>query len=113
MIDLTKIEHIYIYPGLTDMRLGIFGLRKKILENSTLEINSLYMFCSMTRNQIKVIEVTSSSIWLYQNKLMHGKFIWPMRGNKAELTKEELKLIIEGAGLIKSIENKGQNISLF
>ena len=36
-----------------------------------------------------------------------------MRGDKAELTKEELKLIIEGAGLIKSIENKGQNISLF
>ena len=41
MIDLTKIEHIYIYPGLTDMRLGIFGLRKKILENSEIEINSL------------------------------------------------------------------------
>ena len=54
MIDLTKIEHIYIYPGLTDMRLGLFGLRKKILETSELEINSLYMFCSMNRNQIKI-----------------------------------------------------------
>ena len=32
MVDLNKIEHIDIYPGLTDMRLGIFGLRKKILE---------------------------------------------------------------------------------
>ena len=113
MIDLNKIEHIYIYPGLTDMRLGIFGLRKKILENSEIEINSLYMFCSMSRNQIKIIEVTNSSTWLYQNKLIHGKFIWPLRGDKAELTTEELKLIIEGAGLIKSIENKGQNISLF
>ena len=113
MIDLNKIEHIYIYPGLTDMRLGIFGLRKKILENSEIEINSLYMFCSMSRNQIKIIEVTNSSTWLYQNKLIHGKFIWPMRGDKAELTKDELKLSIEGAGLIKSIENKGQNISLF
>ena len=113
MVDLNKIEHIYIYPGLTDMRLGIFGLRKKILETSEIEINSLYMFCSMSRNQIKIIEVTNSSTWLYQNKLIHGKFIWPMRGNKAELTKEELKLIIEGAGLIKAIENKGENISLF
>ena len=113
MIDLTKIEHIYIYPGLTDMRLGIFGLRKKTLENSTLEINSLYMFCSMNRNQIKVIEVTASSAWLYQNKLMHGKVIWSTKGDKVGLTIEELKLIIEGAGLIKSIENKGQNISLF
>ena len=39
MIDLNKIKHIYIYPGLTDMRLGIFGLRKKILETSELENN--------------------------------------------------------------------------
>ena len=113
MIDLNKIKHIYIYPGLTDMRLGIFGLRKKILETSDLESESLYLFCSMARNQIKVIEVTPSSTWLYQNKLMHGKFIWPNKGERAELTTEELKLIIEGAGLIKSIENKGKNISLF
>ena len=113
MVDLTKIEHIYIYPGLTDMRLGIFGLRKKILETSEMETNALYMFCSMSRNQIKIIEATNSSTWLYQNKLIHGKFIWPTRGDRAELAKEELKLIIEGAGLIKSIENKGRNISLF
>ena len=113
MIDLSKIEHIYIYPGLTDMRLGIFGLRKKILETSELEMNSLYLFCSMSKNQIKIIEVTNTSTWLYQNKLIHGKFIWPLKGNKAELNKEELILIIEGAGLIKSIENKGQNIALF
>lgn len=113
MIDLSKIERIYIYPGLTDMRLGIFGLRKKILETSELEMNSLYLFCSMSKNQIKIIEVTNTSTWLYQNKLIHGKFIWPLKGSRAELNKEELRLIIEGAGLIKSIENKGQNIALF
>lgn len=39
MIELNKIEHIYIYPGYTDMRLGIFGLRKKILETGELKIN--------------------------------------------------------------------------
>lgn len=75
MIDLSKIERIYIYPGLTDMRLGIFGLRNKILETSELEMNSLYLFCSMSKNQIKIIEVTNTSTWLYQNKLIHGKFI--------------------------------------
>ncbi len=113
MVDLSKIEHIYIYPGLTDMRLGIFGLRTKILETAELEVGSLYMFCSKSGNQIKILEITNSSTWLYQNKLIHGKFIWPMKGDKAELSKEELKLIIDGAGLIKSIEHKGENISLF
>lgn len=67
----------------------------------------------MSKNQIKIIEITNSSTWLYQNKLLHGKFIWPMKGDKAELTKEELKLIIEGSGLIKSIEHKGDDISFF
>ena len=113
MVDLNKIEHIYIYPGLTDMRLGIFGLRRKILETSELEANALYMFCSMSRNQIKIIEVANSSTWLYQNKLIHGKFVWPMKGDKAERTKDELRLIIEGAGLIKAIEHRGEKISLF
>ena len=113
MIELNKIEHIYIYPGYTDMRLGIFGLRKKILETGELKINSLYMFCSRNRNQVKIIEVTLSSTWLYQNKLMHGDFVWPNKGDKAELTKEELKLIIEGSGLIKAIEHKGESTSLF
>lgn len=113
MVDLSKIEHIYIYPGLTDMRYGIFGLRKKILETSELKVGSLYMFCSKSCKQIKIIEITYTSTWLYQNKLTRGKFSWPMKGNKAELTKEELKLIVEGAGLIKAIEHKGENISLF
>ena len=113
MIDLSKIEHIYIYPGLTDMRLGIFGLRKRIMETSDIKEHSLYMFCSMKRNQIKIIEATATSIWLYQNKLIRGKFMWPMRGDKTELSREQLKLIIEGSGLIKSIEHKGEEISLF
>lgn len=113
MIELEHINHIYIYPGSTDMRLGIFGLRKRIIESGELNINSLYLFCSRNRNQIKIIEVTASSTWLYQNKLMHGDFIWPNTGTKAEINKEELKLIIEGSGLIKSIEHKGENIALF
>lgn len=113
MIELNNIEHIYIFPGLTDMRLGIFGLRKLIIETSELETNSLYLFCSKNRNQIKIIEITSSSIWLYQNKLFHGKFMWPKVGEKSELTKNQLKFIIEGAGFVDSIENKGKQTAFY
>lgn len=113
MVDLEKIEHIFIIPGITDMRLGIFGLRKLLIETSGLESNSLYMFCSKNRNQIKLIENSDSSIWLYQNKLIHGKFMWPMTGEKSELTKDQLKWIIEGSGLVDSIENKGKKVSFF
>lgn len=113
MVDLKNIEHIYIFPGLTDMRLGIFGLRKLISETSKLETNSLYIFCSKNRNQVKLIEISDSSIWLYQNKLVHGKFLWPKIGVKTELTRNQLKMIIEGSGLVDSIENKGKKTSYF
>lgn len=39
--------------------------------------------------------------------------MWPTKGSKAELNKEELRLIIDGSGLIKSIEHKGKIVSLF
>lgn len=113
MIDLTKIEHIYLYPGMTDMRLGIYGLRKKLLSIDTLNENSLYIFCGKSKNQIKIIEITSTSIWLYQNKLLKGKFLWPDKGDKSELTKEQLHMILEGMSLITSIEHKNEQFSLF
>lgn len=113
MVDLEKVQHIYIFPGMTDMRLGIFGLRKLIIEIATLETNSLYIFCSRNRNQVKLIETTESSTWLYQNKLVHGKFLWPTIGEKSELSKDQLRMIIEGAGLVGSIETKGKKIAFF
>lgn len=114
MIGLDNVRHIFIYPELTDMRLGIYGLRKKIIEaEGAIEMDSLYMFCSKSMNQIKVLEVGISSTWLYQNKLINGKFIWPEKGGKSEIGKEDLKLIIEGSALIKRIERLDGNISLF
>ena len=56
MIDLTKIEHIYLYPGMTDMRLGIYGLRKRLLSIDSLNENSLYTFCGKAKNQLKILE---------------------------------------------------------
>lgn len=113
MVDLEKVRHIYIFPGVTDMRLGIFGLRKLVMEIATLETNSLYIFCSKNRNQVKLIETSDSSTWLYQNKLVHGRFLWPTVGEKSELTKEQLRLIVEGSGLVGSIENRGKKTSFF
>lgn len=107
MIDLSDIKHIYIYPGKTDMRLGIFGLRKLLLEeNQNIEEDALFLFCGVSRNTIKVVHCTNNSIWLYQNKLVKGKFLWPERGDKSQITKEQLKLIFLGISFVKSIENK-------
>lgn len=113
MVDLKNIEHIYLFPGITDMRLGIYGLRKLIIKTMGLESNTLYIFCSKNKNQLKIIESSDSSIWLYQNKLIHGKFMRPNVGEKSELTKDQLRYIIEGAGLVGAIENRGKKTSFY
>lgn len=113
MIDLKNIKHIFLYPGCTDMRLGLYGLRKLILETSELEEKSLYIFCGHKLNQIKIIEVEKYSTWLYQNKLNKGKFIWPQEGEKTDITKEQIKMILEGITFVQRIERQKIKKDLF
>lgn len=89
MIDLNNISHIYLYPGSTDMRFGINGLRKLI---DNIENNSLYIFCSHNKRTIKIIETTFDSIWLYQKKLFKNKFIYPSIKNDEMIDKNDSSL---------------------
>ena len=85
------------------MRLGLTGLRKLVGE---MENHCLYVFCGMGKNQIKVIERTDDSTWLYQKKLKKGKFSWPIGGEKTLVDKEQLLWVVEGISLINKIETK-------
>lgn len=105
MIELKNIEHIYLYPGKTDFRLGMYGLRKLIGEPKP---HSLYLFASKIMSAIKIIETEEHACWLYQKKLFIGKFLYPSNGNVSELNKEEILYIIEGVSLVTKIESKGK-----
>ena len=57
MIDLTKIEHIYLVPGYTDMRKqadGLLSLLSVKYPNTLIKPKQLYIFCGRTRTIIKV-----------------------------------------------------------
>ena len=106
MINLDKIENIYIYPGTTDFRNGIYGLRKLI--GSDIQPKCLYVFANKTFSSIKIIETEENAIWLYQKRLTRGKFQYPKSGDKSLLTREEIRVILEGISVINRIENKGR-----
>ena len=103
MIDRSHIKRVSLYPGKTDMRLGITGLRKIIKD---MEPRCLYVFCGTGKNMIKVIECTDDSTWLYQKKLKKGKFVWPIEGEVSLIDKRQLQWVIEGVSLINRIEGK-------
>ena len=108
MIELTKINHIFLYPGTTDMRLGIDGLRNKI--NGELDDNSLYIFCGKRRNMIKIIESGRDYIWLYQKRVKRGKFLWPECGEITKIDRKQLEWIINGITFINKIESTKSKI---
>lgn len=115
MIDLTKINDVYVFSGVTDFRKGISGLTRLVYEIFDVEAtkNNIFVFCNKNKTSIKILHFEEISIWLYQKKLNVGKFTYPNVDNKCKITKDELKIIISGLDFIKIIENKGLMKTLY
>lgn len=109
MFKVTERHAVYLYPGVTDFRLGIYGLRKLIGNNA--KENSIYIFANKTLTALKVIEIEANAVWLYQKKLHRGKFIYPRTGDVFTLSNDEVNYIIEGVSLINKIETNGKIIN--
>jgi len=105
MIDLARVSHVYLYPGKTDFRLGINGLRKLIARP---EPGCLYVFANRSATAIKAIETGDGCCWLYEKKIFSGRFLYPSSGARSELTKEEVTSIIEGISIVSRIESGGK-----
>ena len=85
MFKVTDTHQVFLYPGITDFRLGIYGLRKLIGNDA--RPGSIYIFANKTLSSIKVIEIETNAVWLYQKKLHRGKFSYPRSGNVFSLSK--------------------------
>lgn len=109
MIDLTGINQVYLFSGKTDFRKGIMGLAGKVLSSfpdAQSRIDNLYLFCSSSKNQIKILHFDINGIWLYQKRLNNSKFIYPDIDGSFNITKDNLITILEGLSFIDKIEGK-------
>jgi transposase len=108
MIDLARIDKIYLFTGTTDFRLEIFGLSKIVSSHFDKERikNSLFLFCSKNRKSIKILELDETGVWLYHKKLNDGKFTYPSVGSIGIINSDELKILLNGLDFILRIEGK-------
>lgn len=109
MFRVIEKHTVYLYPGVTDFRLGIYGLRK--LSGNAAKENSIYIFANKTLNAIKVIEIEANAFWLYQKKLHRGKFSSPKTGDIFTLSPDKVNYIIEGVSFINKIELNGKTFN--
>lgn len=109
MINLVSVNSVYLFNEFIDFRYGMNSLVSLIYLNFKdikEKNNCLFVFCSKKRNQLKIIELDSTGIWLYTKKLNEGKFIYPSATGTSKITTDELKIILNGLDFIFKIEGK-------
>ena len=104
MIDLSKIEAIYLYTKITDMRKGItglLGLAQGLVEKKDMG-NRLFIFCGKDKRNIKILEMDYDGYWLYQKRLVTGKFKWPKsNSNSIIIDKRQLSWLFQGLSMFQ------------
>lgn len=103
MIDLSEIESIYLYSGYIDMRKGINGLIGLSSEIAGEGMgHKLFVFCGKRKDSLKILEMDYDGFWLYQKKLVTGRFNWPKKGNEImPIDKRQLKWLLDGLPVVQ------------
>ncbi len=98
MINLDKIENVYIFNQYVDMRKSITGL-SVIVDNEfkgKLFTKSIFVFTNRTQNRMKILHY-DNGFWLYYRVLDNGKFKWPTSyQGEINIGFDELKWLING-----------------
>ncbi len=111
MIDLTNVNEIYLYTNKIDMRIGIYKIESLLsLTFSPVEIiNSIFIFVSRNRKQIKIYYEDEYGKWLLINKLSYTIFQIPNGSEKLHISKKDLSYLLRG---VKMISVKKREISI-
>lgn len=99
MLDWRSFDRVYIRPGRTDMRKAINGLVGLIDRDMKLKVfeKSVFLFCGLSKRNLKVIFWDKNGFCLLQKKLDKHKYAWPKSEVQAqEITHADLDLLLQG-----------------
>lgn len=102
MVDLSKIDKIYIAVGYSDLRRGIDGYAS-IIQN-TFKLNpqtgSLFMFCGRRADRIKCLYWDKDGYILLYKRLEGGQYQWPRTEEELkEITPQQFRWLMEGLSI--------------
>lgn len=95
-------KSIFLYSDSVDFRKGIKSLSNMIHTSypNTSLTDSLFIFFSKDKRQVKILEVEDDDIWLYQNRLNNARFVFPKCDKTIKIDSNQLKLILKSIELI-------------
>ena len=110
MIDLESIDHIYLFPGTTDLRKGRYSLSllAERIKTDNKE-HELFLFCNRKNELIKVYEKDETGVWVYIRSLDETRFPWPRNCEEAKMiNKAQLSFLLKGLKF-ERYERVGEN----
>lgn len=114
MIDLSKIDHIYLCPGPTDLRKSIDGCAAIVQYQMYLDpfSKSIFIFCNRHKTTIKVLERDGNGFWLHTKKLLgKGRFRWPKANDDPSMVIDRRQLLWLLDGLELHQKHAHQNVT--
>ena len=98
MLNINKVDKVYLACGVTDLRKNIDGLSLIVQTNFNLDPfeKALFVFCNRQMNKLKILHF-DEGFWLYYHRLERSKFKWPMSKEEAlKVSINELKWLLKG-----------------
>lgn len=98
MLNIDKVNNVYLACGITDLRKSIDGLARLVETELKLDPfeKALFVFCNKQMNRLKILHF-DEGFWLYYFRLENSRFKWPMTKEEAlKVNKEELKWLLKG-----------------
>ena len=115
MKAVDQFTEIYLYRPFVDMRKGINGL--STLVEAEMELNpfdgALFLFCSKSKDKIKILYWDRTGFALWQKRLEKEKFKWPtkMKDDVIILDTSELEWLLNGFDITKMKPHETLNFS--
>lgn len=106
MLDLSKIEQIYLATGKTDLRKGIDGLVAVISEQFELDPyqRALFLFCGSRKDRFKGLLWEKDGFLLLYKRFEDDRLQWPMNQTEMrQLEPAQLARLLQGWSLDATI----------
>ncbi len=90
-------KKIFLRVGSTDFRRGVRGMISLVLGamNHLLDEQSIFLFCSTSRKQIRIVYSDEAGCWMCTRAIRYGRFLWPQNNKAAaSITVEQLRSLL-------------------
>lgn len=103
ILNLSKVNHIYVITGATDFRKGMMSLAALVRDTYNLDpfSDSVFLFSNKRHHSLRILHWDLNGFELY-SKTIHNdmKYQWPRNEEEAkQITYQQLQWLLEGLSI--------------